>query len=250
MKIITSLFGLILFAGGIYLTYWTFNNFDTFETLTLGLYLGASFISMTLGFFLFLLPLSMKSKKEKNISVESNESHEPDTIDEKEAIKIILDEPKPETPTSITQEIKQNNLFETNEQTESLKFNSINIHSNNETKSEYTSEEQKFKTDEVYDNYEMRVIGIDTWASQNILKKIDESTALELKPKLKSGISMMQVIYKNKVIGFISRLDMNKINDRLNQLVSVTPSNIVKEGKKIVYFSVNLKFKLKDQTHE
>ena len=92
----------------------------------------------------------------------------------------------------------------------------------------------------------MRVIGIDAWSSQNILKRIDDSSKLDLSQKLKSGINMTQVMYNKKLIGYVSRLDMNKIQDRLNELVSITPSNMIKEGHKIVHFSINLKFKQKD----
>ena len=56
---------------------------------------------------------------------------------------------------------------------------------------------------------------------------------------------MTQVMYNKKLIGYVSRLDMNKIQDRLNELVSITPSNMIKEGHKIVHFSINLKFKQK-----
>lgn len=240
MKILTSLIGLILFGAGIYLTYWVFLDFESFETLMLGLYLGASFILMTFGFFLFLLPLSFKPKnKIEFIEIEPIKSEtlpstsiESDSISEMDAIKMIRDDVDHKT-ISITQEIKQN----------SLDLEPV------ETKQELT-EELKFMTDEVYDIFEMRVIGIDAWSSQNILKKLEENSTLEISQKLKSGINMTQVTYKNKLIGYVSRLDMNKVNNRLDTLVSVNPSNIIKEGHKIVHFSINLKFKQKDHKHE
>ena len=240
MKILTSLIGLILFGAGIYLTYWVFLDFESFETLMLGLYLGASFILMTLGFFLFLLPLSFRPKnktdfiEDEPIEIESLPSTpiETDTISEMDAIKMIRDDVE-HKDIHITQEIKQN----------SLDLETI------EPKQEFT-EELKFMTNEVYDIIEMRVIGIDAWSSQNILKKLDENSILEISQKLKSGINMTQVTYKNKLIGYVSRLDMNKVNDRLNELVSVYPSNIIKENHKIVHFSINLKFKLKENKHE
>ena len=243
MKILTSLIGLILFGAGIYLTYWVFLDFESYETLMLGLYLGASFILMTLGFYLFLLPLSFKPKNkisfDEKISTDiepiSLSNLEPETISEIDAIEMIREDVVCKD-ISITQEIKQYSL-------DTEKVDLI------ESKQELT-EELKFITDEVYEIIEMRVIGIDAWSSQNILKKLDENSILEISQKLKSGINMTQVTYKNKLIGYVSRLDMNKVTDRLSELVSVYPSNIIKEGHKIVHFSINLKFKQKDHKHE
>lgn len=243
MKILTSLIGLILFGTGIYLTYWVFLDFESYETLMLGLYLGASFILMTLGFYLFLLPLSFKPKNkisfDEKISTDiepiSLSNLEPETISEIDAIEMIREDVVSKD-ISITQEIKQYSL-------DTEKVDLI------ESKQELT-EELKFITDEVYEIIEMRVIGIDAWSSQNILKKLDENSILEISQKLKSGINMTQVTYNNKLIGYVSRLDMNKVTDRLSELVSVYPSNIIKEGHKIVHFSINLKFKQKDHKHE
>lgn len=243
MKILTSLIGLILFGAGIYLTYWVFLDFESYETLMLGLYLGASFILMTLGFYLFLLPLSFKPKNKisfdekisTDIEPKSLSNLEPETISEIDAIEMIREDVVSKD-ISITQEIKQYSL-------DTEKVDLI------ESKQELT-EKLKFKTDEVYEIIEMRVIGIDAWSSQNILKKLDENSILEISQKLKSGINMTQVTYKNKLIGYVSRLDMNKVTDRLSELVSVYPSNIIKEGHKIVHFSINLKFKQKDHKHE
>lgn len=243
MKILTSLIGLILFGAGIYLTYWVFLDFESYETLMLGLYLGASFILMTLGFYLFLLPLSFKPKNkisfDEKISTDiepiSLSNLEPETISEIDAIEMIREDVVSKD-ISITQEIKQYSL-------DTEKVDLI------ESKQELT-EELKFMTDEVYEIIEMRVIGIDAWSSQNILKKLDENSILEISQKLKSGINMTQVTYNNKLIGYVSRLDMNKVTDRLSELVSVYPSNIIKEGHKIVHFSINLKFKQKDHKHE
>ena len=58
MKILSVIVGLALTAGGVYLAYDTFMLFDDLETLRLGLLLGASFLAMTVGLYLFLLPLA------------------------------------------------------------------------------------------------------------------------------------------------------------------------------------------------
>lgn len=293
MKILTSLVGLILFLGGIYLTYLVFLDFESFETLMLGLYLAGSFISMTLGFFLFLLPFTSKTKQSK-LNIEDqfakNETqlddtmHEHETISDTDAIRIIRDESNHEN-LNITQEIKQNSLNLEIDQTISKPLDSIkdsfDTHLNhedshdqdlieiikNESNNEFDlnptdieleesedidepiNEESTLKPniDEVFDKIEMRVIGIDTWSSQNIIKKLDENSILDLNHTVKSGINMTQVLYNKKLIGYISRLDINKVNDRMNDLRSVNPCNIVKDGRKIAYFSVNLKFKQREQ---
>ncbi len=291
MKILTSLVGLILFLGGIYLTYLVFLDFESFETLMLGFYLAGSFISMTLGFFLFLLPFTPKTKQSK-LSIEDQfpkndtqldeTTHKHETISDMDTIKIIQDESKDEE-LNITQEIKQNSLnlkleqtiskpidttedhFYTNinnedipdqdlieiiknESNNELELNHINIElKESEEKDEPMIEETVLNPnqniDEKFDKIEMRVIGIDTWSSQNIIKKLDENSVLELNHTVKSGINMTQVLYNKKLIGYISRLDINKVNDRMNDLRSVNPCNIVRDGRKIAYFSVNLKFK-------
>jgi hypothetical protein len=61
---------------------------------------------------------------------------------------------------------------------------------------------------------------------------------------------MNQICFKQKLIGYIPRLDMNKINHKLDRLIEIKPSNIVKEGRKIIHFTVNLTFKYEDKTNE
>ena len=123
----------------------------------LGLYLGASFILMTLGFYLFLLPLSFKPKNkisfDEKISTDiepiSLSNLEPETISEIDAIEMIREDVVCKD-ISITQEIKQYSL-------DTEKVDLI------ESKQELT-EELKFITDEVYEIIEMRVIGIEAWS--------------------------------------------------------------------------------------
>lgn len=262
MKILTSLIGLILFFVGIYLTYWVFRDFDSYETLILGLYLGGSFILMTLGFYLFLLPLSFKSRNKQDITIEKLVEKHPDPTptfereinSEVDAIEIIHEDDLKVSTHQITQEINLNEeQFEPilpNGQTDKLKFNEKEIPQNqlaiDSINSSNHTQDQELKTNEVYDIIEVRVIGIDSWSSQNILKRLDETSLLDLNQKIKSGINMTQVLYKQKLIGYVSRLDMNKIHERLNDLISITPSNMIKDGRKIVHFSINLKFKQKD----
>ena len=93
MKILSVIVGLALTAGGVYLAYDTFMLFDDLETLRLGLLLGASFLAMTVGLYLFLLPLAMKPKAKKNKrmvqeTVVELETHD-EVISETEALNLI-----------------------------------------------------------------------------------------------------------------------------------------------------------------
>lgn len=82
MKILSVIVGLALTAGGVYLAYDTFMLFDDLETMKLGLLLGASFLAMTVGLYLFLLPLAMKPKAKKNKHLVQETVVEPETHDE------------------------------------------------------------------------------------------------------------------------------------------------------------------------
>ena len=93
MKILSVIVGLALTAGGVYLAYDTFMLFDDLETMKLGLLLGASFLAMTIGLYLFLLPLAMrpKSKKNKKIVEHVEVEHEVtnEIIRETDALHVI-----------------------------------------------------------------------------------------------------------------------------------------------------------------
>lgn len=264
MKILSSLVGLLLFIAGIYLTYTVFNDFDSYETLMLGLYLAGSFVLLTLGTFLFLLPLALKPKNQKSefdqlehsnqiksspvldTPIETQEDLDIE-ISELDAIKIIQDEPIMPTESqksehTLFEEVKpvQSNLSFTQE----IKLNAY------ENEKLDTQDTQDFSQSTPYEIIELRVIGIDSWTSQGIIRKLVDDSTLELSAKSKSGINMTQVMFKQKLIGYIPRLDMNKVNDKLDRLVDITPATVVRDGRKIEHFSVNLKFKLKEEAHE
>lgn len=263
MKILSSLVGLLLFLAGIYLTYTVFNDFDSYETVMLGLYLAGSFVLLTLGTFLFLLPLALKPKNRKSEFDQLEQSNRTQTnpvkdlpvetqedldieISELDAIKIIQDEPIFQEPLvvepTLFEEVKpvQSNLTLTQE----IKLNAYESEKSN------NQDTQDFSQSTPFEIVELRVIGIDSWASQGIIRKLVDDSILELSQKSKSGINMTQVMFKQKLIGYIPRLDMNKVNDKLDQLIDVTPATVVRDGRKIEHFSVNLKFKLKEEAHE
>lgn len=264
MKILSSLAGLILFIAGIFLTITVFNAFDTYETLTLGLYLAGSFVLLTLGTFLFLLPLALKPKNRKSefdqlekfnkpqltpIMDSPIENHEDLDIEinEIDAIKIIQDEPI----VSVEQIVSEQTLFEEigpvetrMSITQDLKLNTYDNDKSN------IQDTQGFSQSSPTEVIELRVIGIESWTAQGIIRKLVDDSILKLNQKSKSGINMTQVTYKQKLIGYIPRLDMNKVNDKLDRLIDITPATIVRDGRRIEHFSVNLKFKLKEGAHE
>lgn len=269
MKILASLLGLILFFAGIYLTYWVYLDFESFETLYLGLYLGGSFVLMTLGFFLFLLPLTMKSKKSNSEKLNKetisqkftmddtkNEEVKEDVeiaISEVDAIKIIQDDVSDST-ISMSDDIIDSSIVQDSfildevQPTEDLHQNPI-LSENEIIHEEGMHETNQFSVGEPFEIIELRVIGIDAWSSQTILRKLSEQSHLELNQKSKAGINMTQVTYKQKLIGYLSRLDMNKISDKFDRLMEVYPSNSIREGHKIVHFSINLKFRIEEKDH-
>ena len=298
MKILSVIVGLALTAGGVYLAYDTFMLFDDLETLRLGLLLGASFLAMTIGLYLFLLPLAMKPKGKKNKPVVQEAVSEPEIneeiISETEALNVIqadIDdraiaiEETIDTPLEMVEEAMeaatQANLFN-DDQTKA--FNVINedayarpkhvsieetlimptfkdeekqdtdgdtifMPAVNEDAAEANQTDDRLFTAKIFNDtldfetmHELRVIGIESFGSQRILKKLQPDSELKLSYKQKKGLNLAQVTYQDKVIGYVSRLEMNHLNKSLDQLLRVTPGDIVTEGRKVIRFSVQLHF--------
>ncbi len=91
--------------------------------------------------------------------------------------------------------------------------------------------------------HELRVIGIESFGSQRILRKLKPESELKLSYKQKKGLNLAQVTHHDKVIGYVSRLEMNHLNKSLDQLIRVTPGDIVTDGRKVIRFSIQLHFK-------
>lgn len=299
MKILSVIVGLALTAGGVYLAYDTFMLFDDLETLRLGLLLGASFLTMTLGLYLFLLPLAMKPKGKKNkIVVQETVSEleiNEEIISETKALNVIqadIDdraisiEETIDTPLEMVEEAMeaatQASLFTDEHETKA--FSVINETTNTRPKhddGEQTlimptfKDEDKLETDgdtifmptvnedaveanqtddrlftsKIFNDtldfetmHELRVIGIESFGSQRILKKLLPDSELKLSYKQKKGLNLAQVTHQDKVIGYVSRLEMNHLNKSLDQLLRVTPGDIVTDGRKVIRFSVQLHF--------
>ena len=301
MKILSVIVGLALTAGGVYLAYDTFMLFDDLETLRLGLLLGASFLAMTVGLYLFLLPLAMKPKAKKNKrmvqeTVVELETHD-EVISETEALNLIQAnsddretsiEETIDTPLEMVEEAMQAATLEDffNQENETKAFDVIKeeIHIqpkhadlaqtlvmptfkeniehevdgdtvvmpsfNEALKEESNQTDDRLFTAKIFNDtldfetkHELRVIGIESFGSQRILKKLQPDSELKLSYKQKKGLNLAQVTYQDKVIGYVSRLEMNHLNKSLDQLIRVTPGDIVTDGRKVIRFSVQLYFK-------
>lgn len=302
MKILSVIVGLALTAGGVYLAYDTFMLFDDLETLRLGLLLGASFLAMTVGLYLFLLPLAMKPKAKKYkrmvqdtvVELETND----EDISETEALNLIQAnsddretsiEETIDTPLEMVEEAMQVATLEDffNQENETKAFDVIkeeihiqpkhadlaqtlvmptfkeniehDVNGNTvvmPTYNEALKEEESNQTDDrlftakIFNDtldfetmHELRVIGIESFGSQRILRKLQPDSELNLSYKQKKGLNLAQVTYQDKVIGYVSRLEMNHLNKSLDQLIRVTPGDIVTDGRKVIRFSVQLHFK-------
>ena len=301
MKILSVIVGLALTAGGVYLAYDTFMLFDDLETMKLGLLLGASFLAMTVGLYLFLLPLAMKPKAKKNKHLVQETVVEPEThdevISEKEALNLIQAnsddretsiEETIDTPLEMVEEAMQaaklEDLFNQENETKAFDVIKEEIHIqpkhadlaqtlvmptfkeniehevdgdtvvmpsfNEALKEESNQTDDRLFTAKIFNDtldfetkHELRVIGIESFGSQRILKKLQPDSELKLSYKQKKGLNLAQVTYQDKVIGYVSRLEMNHLNKSLDQLIRVTPGDIVTDGRKVIRFSVQLYFK-------
>ena len=301
MKILSVIVGLALTAGGVYLAYDTFMLFDDLETLRLGLLLGASFLAMTVGLYLFLLPLAMKPKAKKNkrmvqetvVELETND----EDISETKALNVIQAnsddretsiEETIDTPLEMVEEAMQaaklEDLFNQENETKAFGVIKEKIHIqpkhvdieqtlvmptfkeniehevdgdtvvmpsfNEALKEESNQTDDRLFTAKIFNDtldfetkHELRVIGIESFGSQRILRKLQPDSELKLSYKQKKGLNLAQVTYQDKVIGYVSRLEMNHLNKSLDQLIRVTPGDIVTDGRKVIRFSVQLYFK-------
>ena len=247
MKILSVIVGLALTAGGVYLAYDTFMLFDDLETIRLGLLLGASFLAMTVGLYLFLLPLAMKPKAKKNKhlvqeTVVELETHD-EVISETEALNLIQAnsddretsiEETIDTPLEMVEEAMQAATLEDffNQENETKAFDVIKeeIHIqpkhvdieqtlvmptfkeniehevdgdtvvmpsfNEALEDESNQTDDRLFTAKIFNDtldfetkHELRVIGIESFGSQRILKKLQPDSELKLSYKQKKGLN-------------------------------------------------------------
>lgn len=85
----------------------------------------------------------------------------------------------------------------------------------------------------LWDVMDARLIGIEAWGIQRILKRIPEDAEVELRMNQKHGLRMAEIFYQNKSIGYLSKVDFNKMEDKLSRLVKITVSTLVQETKAV-----------------
>ena len=90
---------------------------------------------------------------------------------------------------------------------------------------------------------EARLIGIEGFGIQRILKKIEENAEVELRTNEKHGLKSSEIFYRNKSIGFLSKVDYNRMADKIKNLYKINVSTIVYENNKVA--TVMLKFTFK-----
>ena len=316
MKYAIFIIGLILSGSGLYLSVLGFTQIDQLEVMMLGLYLGASFILMTMGLYMMLVIFMKKKVNQVNDEEESVEEILLD-LDEDEDIKAeILDMAQ---PTSMIEDTMVLNLFEVKEDIDKIESKLTEealelVEETSETEDDldvedqYVEEEIELETEEdliipeedtedlleeiiskdteiekmveeleekplenlineieevqeintedtlvsdaistqkvfTTDFMEARLIGIESFGIQRTLKKLTEYTEVTLKENLKHGLKTCEIFYQNKSIGYLSKVDYNKMVDKLPSLYKITISTFVYENNKVATVILNFMFK-------
>jgi regulator of replication initiation timing len=279
MKTLRSLLGLALLSAGLYLSYVAFTSLNDLENLNLALYLGAAFVLMTLGLYFFLL--TFLGKKEVHSFKESLEealdiTDQSETQEHIEKIEenLVEDQVQIETlkeTVSMIEETMVLNLFdekpsikeeETSVPEPTLEETTIQLDHPSEEKDEeileeydeestqtlknFFGEENKDPEDEVYSTQSMdaRLIGIETWNFQNRLKKIPEGSECTLQINTKQGLRSAEIYYEKTLIGYLSKVDYNKMEEKLPKLYTIKLVTKILENKKVV--TALLRFSFKD----
>ncbi len=334
MKQMIFILGLALSGAGLYIAYLGFTQIDALDTLMLGVYLGGSFILMTIGLYMSLV-VFMKKK-----TVKQDEKDEEETLEE---VLLDLDEDEDEVldseilnmseSTTMIEDTMVLNLFEeekpvaeenTQEQViedtieEEIideKNDDIQTEDDLDVEDQYQEEEILEEDDEIQlveeeavidekaeinDNVikdetleelaeelegkpleslideieapvledsiektlvsdelhitseqkifntefvEARLIGIEGFGKQRILKKLTEGTELTFKENQKHGLKSCEIFYQNKSLGYLSKVDYNKMVDKLANVYKITISTFVYENNKVATVMLNFMFK-------
>lgn len=299
MKIVLFIAGMALFTAGIYLSSLSFINFSSLELSTFALYVGGSFVSMTLGLYVALVVFVRKGPKihisqtkeldmdedgdvvkTETLDIESDDQDaldatrvlfqsdlEPSLDETKILIKSSIDEePKVSMDDTIvlpTQkpEVQKLDLFDEKEDKLPSTEDDLTI---DEAEVEFTEAEDEIEeeTTQTLKNFygdqpdstledepavdilDARLIGIESWGVQRILKKITEDAEVELRMNQKHGLKMAEIFYENKSIGYLSKVDYNKMEDKLPRLHKITVSTIVQESRAVDTVILRFYFRL------
>lgn len=279
MKTLRSLLGLALLSSGLYLSYVSFSTLNDLETITLAMYLSAAFILMTLGLYLFLLTFlskkvihSLKESLEEALDITdaSDTQEQLDDIEEdlkedqseidalKETVSMIEEtmvlnlfneKPIPKEIETITPEttVEETTVQENNpSEEENEEIIDDYDEESTQTLKNFFGEENKDPEDEVYSTQSMdaRLIGIETWNFQNRLKKIPEGSECTLQINTKQGLRSAEIYCEKVLIGYLSKVDYNKMEDKLPKLYTIKLVTKILENKKIV--TALLRFSFKD----
>lgn len=106
---------------------------------------------------------------------------------------------------------------------------------NDETEDKKTSHEPR--------TIEARLIGIEGFRSQSILKKLKENTEVTLKFNEKNGLKSSEIFYQSKSIGFLSKVDYNLMQQHLDGLEKIMISTKVYDGNKIATVLLSFVFR-------
>lgn len=316
MKYAIFIIGLILSGSGLYLSVLGFTQIDQLEVMMLGLYLGASFILMTMGLYMMLVIFMKKKVNQVNDEEESVEEILFDLDDDEDIKAEILDMAQ---PTSMIEDTMVLNLFEVKEDIDKIESKLTEealelVEETSETEDDldvedqYVEEEIELETEEdliipeedtedlleeiiskdteiekmveeleekplenlideieevqeintedtlvsdaistqkvfTTDFMEARLIGIESFGIQRTLKKLTEDTEVTLKENLKHGLKTCEIFYQNKSIGYLSKVDYNKMVDKLPSLYKITISTFVYENNKVATVILNFMFK-------
>lgn len=271
MKILKALIGLVFFAGGVYGTLWVYGQFQDFELTYLALYLGGALLAMVLGLFLFLLQFRKQPENGGVVFRDDVPSNEFEDSYESETEEILMDEPvellreeqkafeaipepkpEPEEPTRLFKieatypmEVVHEPVVESKEvdeepdeaTTETLK---LFFQDNQDSSLEEENEVFEEKTTSV----DCRLIGIDAWSNQRILRKLDEGAEVSLRMKPKRGLTMAEVLYQGKPIGYLSKVEYLKVEETMYKLTRIAISTMVKEGRSVKTVYLRLYFRV------
>ena len=108
-------------------------------------------------------------------------------------------------------------------------------HVNDENEVKKTSQETR--------SIEARLIGIEGFRSQSILKKLKENTEVTLKFNEKNGLKSSEIFYQSKSIGFLSKVDYNLMQQHLDGLEKIMISTKVYDGNKIATVLLSFVFR-------
>lgn len=250
MKIVLFLIGSLLFGAGLYTTNLGFTRFSELEPTQFGLFIGLAFVAMSAGLTFIFLPFKRKAKPVETVSV---------TEGDKELFMETLEEPQellvnetPEETNDLTKILTVEDLKETKTETQAetialKRFEEVPVEEplsqaeadleeeTTETlKNFYTDQDKSVLEDETStESMEARLIGIEAWSIQRVLKKLPEDAQVSYHMVTKHGLSLAEITYQNKAIGYLSKVDYIKMEDKLSRLKRIEVATLVQESRAV-----------------